>query len=132
MALPAFKPYLNQARAFARAQVTNLARSVGGGECGPGAASVVMTASLQLAASRYLFDQAAASGDPELFLKAATLGDKSRGNLQAASDLCAVEALGRPDPQQAALLAAQREFQANLAKRQAQPKAPVAVAEAAE
>jgi hypothetical protein len=132
VALPAFKPYLRQAKAFARAQVNALARSVGGGECGPGAASVVTTASLQLAASRFCFDQAALTGDADLFLKASKLGDASRNNLLSASDLCATEANGRPDPQQAALLAAQREFQANLAKRQAESKALLAVPEAAE
>jgi len=40
VALPAFKPYLAQGRAFAKAHVATLARSVGGGECGAGPASV--------------------------------------------------------------------------------------------
>ena len=96
LALPAFKPYLAQARAFAKAHVATLARSVGGGECGAGPASVVTTAALQLAASRYCFDQASTTGDADLFLKASKLGDASRNNLLSASDLCAAEAQARP------------------------------------
>lgn len=96
MALPAFKPYLAQAKAFARQHVATLARSVGGGECDAGAASVVTTASLQLAASRYLFDRAAEAGDADLFLKAAKLGDQSRANLLSARELVALAAQARP------------------------------------
>jgi hypothetical protein len=104
VALPAFKPYLAQARAFAKAHVATLARSVGGGECGAGPASVVTTAALQLAASRFCFDQASLTGDADLFLKASKLGDASRNNLLSASDLCAAEAQARPkaDPLAAA------------------------------
>lgn len=99
LALPAFKPYLAQAKAFARQHVATLARSVGGGQCGAGPASVVTTAALQLAASRFCFDQASTSGDADLFLKASKLGDASRNNLLSASDLCAAEAAARPrDP----------------------------------
>lgn len=95
MALPAFKPYLAQAKAFAKQHVGSLARSVGGGQCGAGPASVVTTAALQLAASRFCFDQASLSGDADLFLKASKLGDASRNNLLSASDLCAAEAEAR-------------------------------------
>lgn len=76
--------------------MASLARSVGGGQCGAGPASVVTTAALQLAASRYCFDQASTTGDPDLFLKASKLGDASRNNLLSASDLCAAEASSRP------------------------------------
>jgi hypothetical protein len=92
LALPAFAPYLSQAKAFAKQHVGTLARAVGGGECDAGAASVVTTAALQLAASRYLFDQAAETGDPDLFLKAAKLGDQSRANLLSARELVALGA----------------------------------------
>jgi len=95
MALPAFKPYLAQAKAFARAHVATLARTKGGGECGAGPASVVTTAALQLAASRFCFDQASMTGDADLFLKASKLGDASRNNLLSASDLCAAAAQPR-------------------------------------
>jgi hypothetical protein len=96
LALPAFKPYLAQAKAFAKQHVDSLARSVGGGQCSAGPASIVTTAALQLAASRYCFDQASTSGDADLFLKASKLGDASRNNLLSASDLCASEASARP------------------------------------
>lgn len=89
MARSDFKPYLRQAQVFARHHVATLAASVGGGECDAGAASVVTSAALQLAASRYLFDRAAETGDPDLFLKAAKLADQSRGNLLSAHGLCA-------------------------------------------
>lgn len=96
LALPEFRPYLNQAKAFARHHVATLANGVGGGECDAGAASVVTTAALQLAASRYLFDRAAETGDADLFLKAAKLGDQSRANLLSARELVVVAAAGRP------------------------------------
>jgi hypothetical protein len=100
LALPAFKPYLGQAKAFARQHVATLARTVGGGECDAGAASVVTTAALQLAASRFLFDQAAECGDPKLFLAAAKLGDQSRANLLSARELVALQGK-RPDARRA-------------------------------
>ena len=59
----AFGPYKRAGAAFRRFHVAALARSVGGGHCGPGPSSIVATAAWQLGVSRYLFDRAAESGD---------------------------------------------------------------------
>lgn len=92
----AFAPYLKAAEDFKRAQVASLARTVGGGYCGPAPSSIVATAALQLAASRHFFDLAAESGDADLAVKASRLGDASRSSLLTAHELCAREALARP------------------------------------
>ena len=47
---PSFDPYAKAARAFRKAQVSWLAQTVGGGECGPAPSSVIASAALQLAA----------------------------------------------------------------------------------
>ena len=53
-----------------------MALSVGGGFCGPAPSSIVASAALQLAWSRYLSDQAAATGDAELALAASRLAER--------------------------------------------------------
>lgn len=97
----AFAPYRRAAGSFRRFHVSALATTVGGGVCGPGPASIVATAAWQLAASRYLFDQAALTGAREDFALASRLGDASRQSLLAAHELCAREAQGRPRPRPA-------------------------------
>lgn len=89
---PKFEPYASAARGFRRAQVGALARNVGGGYCGPAPASIIASASLQLAASRYAFE---VLGDMAL---GSRLANDSRQNLLAAHELCAREAAGRPKP----------------------------------
>jgi hypothetical protein len=91
-----FAPYRRAAADFRRAHCTTLARSVGGGHCGPGPSSIVASAAWQLAASRFLFDRGSATGDAEMLLQASRLGDASRQNLLAAHELCAREAQARP------------------------------------
>ena len=91
----AFRPYKRSAEAFRRAQCTDLARTVGGGHCGPGPSSIVASAALSLGWSRYLSDLAATTGDADLALKSATLSDKSRQALLTATELCAREATAR-------------------------------------
>lgn len=90
---PRFEPYARAARGFRRAHVTTLARTVGGGHCGPAPASIIASAALQLAASRFAFE---VLGDLAL---GSRLADASRQNLLAAHALCAQEAAARPkDP----------------------------------
>ncbi len=96
---PAFAPYARSARAFRRHEVARLARTVGGGECGAAPASIVASAALQLAASRFAFE---VLGDLTL---GSRLADASRQNLLAAHELCAREALARPRPTNPALAA---------------------------
>lgn len=92
----AFQPYKLAAVTFRRAQCTELAKSVGGGVCGPGPSSMVASAALQLAWSRFLSDLAATTGDPGLALSASKLADASRNNLLSAHELAAKEAQSRP------------------------------------
>jgi len=91
-----FAPYRKAAATFRRVQCSSLAATVGGGVCGPGPSSIVASAALALAWSRYLSDLAATTGDPELAGKAMKLGDTSRQALLTAHELCAREAQARP------------------------------------
>jgi hypothetical protein len=89
-----FAPYKAAADAFKRAHVRVLASTVGGGDCGPAPSSIVASAALQLAASRWAFDR----GKYEL---GSSLANSSRQNLLAAHELCAREGEARakqPDP----------------------------------
>ncbi len=92
----AFRQYKAAAVSFRRAQCAALASSDGGGYCGPAPSSMVASAALQLAWSRYFSDLAAVGGDSELALTASRLADASRQNLLAAHELCAREAQARP------------------------------------
>lgn len=91
-----YAPYARLAREWRDDHVRELAATVAGGQVGPGPASVVSSAALQLAASRYLHDLGAQSGDAKMLLDASRLADASRQNLLAAHELAAKEALARP------------------------------------
>jgi hypothetical protein len=97
----AFAPYRRAAAGFRRAQCASLSASVGGGHCGPGPSSIVASAALALAWSRYLGDVAARTGDGEMATRAARLAVESRQHLLAAHELCAREAAARPRPEPA-------------------------------
>jgi hypothetical protein len=84
-----FLPYLDDAEEFAQAECQRLAELVGGGECGMGPASMIQSAALQLAGSRFAF----AAGD---LLTGSRLADASRANLMSARDECAREAQANP------------------------------------
>jgi hypothetical protein len=86
-----FLPYLDDAEEYASAECERLAKLVGGGECGMGPASMVQSAALQLAGSRFAF----AAGD---LITGSRLADASRANLMSARDECAREAQSRPRP----------------------------------
>ena len=92
----AFAPYRRAATKFRRVQCAELARIVGGGVCGPAPSSIVASAALALAWSRYFSDQAAVSGDSELAVRALRAADASRQSLLTAHELCAREAASRP------------------------------------
>lgn len=91
-----FRPYKAAASSFRRAQCSRIAAEVGGGVCGPAPSSMVASAALQLAWSRYLSDRAAVEGDATLVTQASRLADASRQNLLAAHELAAREAAARP------------------------------------
>jgi hypothetical protein len=86
---PSFQRYRSAAENFARLHISRLAATVGGGDCGPAPASIVWSAGLQLAASRWAFE---VRGDHALGSK---LANDSRQNLLAAHELCAREAEAR-------------------------------------
>lgn len=90
----AFKPYRYAANAFRRHHCAELARQAGG-EVGAGPSSMVASAALQLAASRFLFDQAARTGDAATFKTASQLANDSRQNLLAAYELAVRSAEAR-------------------------------------
>jgi len=89
-------PYARLAREWRDDHMAQLAGTVGGGEVGPGPASIVSSAALQLAASRWFSDMGAAAGDPKMLAQASSLMNDSRQNLLASHDLCAREAHARP------------------------------------
>ncbi len=91
-----YQPYHRLAREWRDAHIANLVATVGGGEIGPGPASIVSTAAIQLGASRYLSDLGAKTGDAKMLLDASRLADSSRQSLLAAHELAAKEALARP------------------------------------
>lgn len=91
----AVRPYMASAATFRRVQCAELARTVGGGVCGPAPSSMVASAALALAWSRYFSDVAATSGDPDLATRAIRMSDSSRQMLLTAHELCAREAEAR-------------------------------------
>lgn len=101
-----YAPYAKLARELRDEHLRRLADTVGGGEVGPGPASIVSSAALQLAASRYLSDRGALEGDAKMLLDASKLADASRQGLLAAHSLAALEAQARPKRGGLAALAA--------------------------
>lgn len=95
---PAYQPYLKRAKAFCRAECKRIAEEVGGGKCGPGPSSMVQSASLQWAASQFLFDQAHRALDRDAFAQASKLANDSRQNLLSAEELAARQAERRYTP----------------------------------
>lgn len=106
----AYAPYARLAREWRDAHMAQLSATVAGGAVGPGPASVVSTAALQMAASRWLSDIGAQTGDARALLDASKLGDSSRQNLLAAHELAAKEAQARPKDPQAAHKALEEAF----------------------
>lgn len=89
----AFEKYKRWAVAFRRSHIQNLAQTAGGGRCDAAPSSMVESAALQLAASRFLFDTA--NGDTKKLNLASKMANDSRQNLLAAHELCAREAVAR-------------------------------------
>lgn len=91
----AFGPYRNAADEFVSHHVAQLANSAGG-EVGPAPSTMVASAALQLAGSRYCFDKFAETADASWMKLGSTLANDSRQNLLAAYELAVREAQGRP------------------------------------
>lgn len=92
-----FAPYRKAASVFRKHHCAVLA-SQAGGVCGIAPSSMVASAALQLAVSRYLFDLGATSGDVAVLKTASQMADASRQNLLAAYELAVREGQARVAP----------------------------------
>jgi hypothetical protein len=91
---PAFAPYREEAEAFLAHETERLAREAGAGVLSPSCASILASAAMQLAASRYLFDRA--NGKAELLKLASALANDSKASLISVFGLAREEAKQRP------------------------------------
>lgn len=91
-----FKPYRDAAEEFTTHHLAELAKQAGG-SVGPAPSTMVASAALQLAASRWAFDRGAAENDPALIKLGSSLANDSRQNLLAAYELAVREARVRQD-----------------------------------
>lgn len=89
-----FGPYRQGAEEFVKFHCSILARQAGG-ELGPAPSTMVASAGLQLAASRWAFDRGAEENDPSLIKLGSSLANDSRQNLLAAYELAVREAQAR-------------------------------------
>ena len=89
-----FAPYRTAGDAFVQEHLAELARQ-SGGAVGPAPSSIVASAGVQLAASRFYSDRGAVAGDANLFALASSLANASRQNLLAAYELAVREAEAR-------------------------------------
>jgi hypothetical protein len=90
-----FGPYRAAAEEFVAHHRSVLAQQAGG-ELGPAPSTMVASAGLQLAASRWAFDQGATKNDAGLIKLGSSLANDSRQNLLAAYELATREAAARP------------------------------------
>lgn len=86
-----YAPYARLAREWRDEQMTIVASMVGGGQVSPGVASIISTAAMQMAASRWAADQGASELNPKHMLEFSRLADASRQNILAAHELAARE-----------------------------------------
>jgi hypothetical protein len=80
---PTFAPFIHGAEEFVDAHLAELA-VLAGGTVGTGPSTMVASAALQLAASRWAYTRAAALPDPDMVKLGSTLSNDSRQNLHAA------------------------------------------------
>jgi hypothetical protein len=91
---PAYALALRRASRYRKRRCSELA--VTHGYVSAGASGLVASASLALCASRYLYERAAKTGDPELLKRASSLANDARQNELAAWELCSRESATRP------------------------------------
>lgn len=92
---PAFAVYAAWGKRYAAHRRGELAQAHGG-SISAGVGALVESASLALAASRFLSAKAAETGDPELFKRSSALANDARQNELAAWELASREAKARP------------------------------------
>lgn len=90
----AFAPYRTGAEHFVEHHLGELA-TLAGGKVGSAPSTMVASAALQLAASRYCFDRFAETADAALMKLGSSLANDSRQNLLAAYSQAVLEAHGR-------------------------------------
>lgn len=90
----AFIPYRNGAEQFVEHHSAELAK-VAGGSVSSGPSSMIASAALQLACSRFAFDKFAETGDASWMTLGSKLANDSRQNLLAAYSHAVLEAEGR-------------------------------------
>lgn len=90
-----FAPYRAAGDQWVRQHLAELSTVAGGEDPGPGPSSIVASAGVQLAASRYFSDRASETCDPALFTLASSLANASRQNLLAAYELAVREGQAR-------------------------------------
>ena len=91
---PEWAELAKMAKQFQVHHCKQLAR-MAGGRCGAAPSSMVASAALQLAASRWMFKQGATNGDAQLLKQASSIANDSRQNLMAAYELAVREAQAR-------------------------------------
>lgn len=89
-----FHPYEVAGQDFSNANIASLARMFDG-ICGEGPASIIKTAGMQYAISRYFYDRGKQDGDVKLLGQASNMGNDSRVSVGAAYELQAREAAAR-------------------------------------
>ena len=89
-----FHPYETAGQEFADSYIASLARMFDG-YCGEGPASIVKTAGMQLAVSRFFYDRGKLTGDAKLLGQASALGHDSRVSAGSAYELQSREAGAR-------------------------------------
>jgi len=92
----AYAPYLRLAREHRDEHAIELGAHIGGGRLSPGVSGIIASASLALAASRYMYDLGAKTCDPRLLGQAAMMAERSRTALLTAHELAVREAAARP------------------------------------
>lgn len=95
VASPAFKKFQKQADQFRKYTCAELARE-SGGEIGAAASSMVATASLQLALSRFYLERFQTTGDAIDAKMSSDFGDKSARNLLCGREYAVRSAQTRP------------------------------------
>jgi hypothetical protein len=89
-----FGPYRSAAEEFVKHHTSELTRQAGG-HLGPAPHTMVASAALQLAGSRWAFDRGAEASDPDLIKLGSQLANDSRQNLMAAYEMAVREAKAR-------------------------------------
>lgn len=124
-----YAPYLRMAHEWRDDQMQELARGVAEGRVGPGPASLVSAAALQMAGSRWMFDEAAREdeGRKTLLIRAAELAEASHRALKAASEMAAEEAKARRATDTDAMTFEQRVDTLRIALRDPDPETAAAL-----